>query len=188
MNIQSFIKVFDVIPTEVCDIVNYYMESPNVVWSKHVWDNYSSTSTHSHEKNELDVSDSEPLNLLLSEYVKKSLRMYEDWLESENQFSSGVQKMSPIRLNRYCESAKMRPHIDLIKSVFDGTEKGIPTLTVLGELSGRENYSGGEFLVCGQEVELKRGQIIIFPSTFMYPHEVKEVKSGTRYSFVTWAY
>ena len=32
----------------------------------------------------------------------------------------------------------------------------------------------------------QRGDLVIFPSSFTYPHEVLPVKSGTRYSIITW--
>mgnify|MGYP001213588018 CR=1 FL=1 len=34
---------------------------------------------------------------------------------------------------------------------------------------------------------LKKGDVVIFPSNFMYPHRVEKVTKGTRYSFVTWS-
>jgi hypothetical protein len=51
-----------------------------------------------------------------------------------------------------------------------------------------EDYDGGEFAFFGQEMMIrsKTGSVIMFPSNFMYPHEVMEVKRGTRYSIVTW--
>ena len=30
--------------------------------------------------------------------------------------------------------------------------------------------------------------MILFPSCFMYPHEVTEVTKGERYSFISWAF
>ena len=39
-----------------------------------------------------------------------------------------------------------------------------------------------------KKIPFKTGDILIFPSTFLYPHVVKEVTEGTRYSFVAWAY
>ena len=39
-----------------------------------------------------------------------------------------------------------------------------------------------------EKIKLKRGDILMFPSNFMYPHEVKEVTKGIRYSFVGWAF
>jgi hypothetical protein len=37
------------------------------------------------------------------------------------------------------------------------------------------------------EVEVKVGRMIIWPSNFLYPHTVKPVIEGTRYSVVAWA-
>jgi len=32
----------------------------------------------------------------------------------------------------------------------------------------------------------KKGSVIIFPSNFMFPHYVKKVTKGERYSIITW--
>ena len=49
--------------------------------------------------------------------------------------------------------------------------------------------SGGELVFWKDKVvELKAGEIMIFPSNFLYPHEVRMVTKGTRYSFVSWAW
>ena len=39
-----------------------------------------------------------------------------------------------------------------------------------------------------KEIKLKTGDILIFPSNFMYPHRVEPVKKGIRFSFVSWVY
>jgi len=51
-----------------------------------------------------------------------------------------------------------------------------------------DDYEGGEFAFFGQELKYKvpKGSAILFPSNFMYPHEIMPVTSGTRYSIVTW--
>jgi len=51
-----------------------------------------------------------------------------------------------------------------------------------------DNYEGGEFAFFDRELvyKLKKGSCIMFPSNFMYPHEIMPVTSGTRYSIVTW--
>jgi len=52
-----------------------------------------------------------------------------------------------------------------------------------------EGYEGGEFLFSSKyEVKLKAGDMLVFPSNFMYPHEVKELTKGERYTFVAWAF
>ena len=35
-------------------------------------------------------------------------------------------------------------------------------------------------------IKLKKGDAIMFPSNFMYPHEIMPVTQGTRYSIITW--
>jgi len=51
-----------------------------------------------------------------------------------------------------------------------------------------DDYEGGEFAFFDRELvyKLKKGACIVFPSNFMYPHEIMPVTSGTRYSIVTW--
>jgi hypothetical protein len=51
-----------------------------------------------------------------------------------------------------------------------------------GNLCFRNPDSSGEW-----EVEVKPNRLIIWPSNFLYPHTVKPVTKGTRYSVVAWA-
>jgi|TARA_R110000803_G_scaffold53828_2_gene110399 hypothetical protein len=56
-----------------------------------------------------------------------------------------------------------------------------------------DNYEGGElcfkFPDTPQEsiIEKKANRMIVWPSNFLYPHAVKPVTKGTRYSVVSWA-
>lgn len=51
-----------------------------------------------------------------------------------------------------------------------------------------DDYVGGEFAFFDKEIVIKglKGSIIMFPSNFMFPHEIMPVISGTRYSIITW--
>lgn len=90
-------------------------------------------------------------------------------------------------INRYDHGTMMLPHIDHIRTIFDGDTKGIPILTIVGNLN--EEYTGGQFCFWDDlELDLSTGDIIVFPSVFSYQHSVKKVLSGTRYSFVSWVY
>ena len=63
----------------------------------------------------------------------------------------------------------------------------IPILSIVGVLN--DNYQGGEFIMFDDyEIKFKPGDIIIFPSVFLYPHLVKPVTKGTRYSLVSWTW
>ena len=101
------------------------------------------------------------------------------WFDSWEAYSS-------IKYNRYTENKKMAIHVDHIKSLFEGKHRGVPILTCLGLLN--DDYTGGDFLLCDEKVDLKQGDLLIFPSNFMYPHQVKPIKSGTRYSYISWVW
>jgi predicted 2-oxoglutarate/Fe(II)-dependent dioxygenase YbiX len=51
-----------------------------------------------------------------------------------------------------------------------------------------DDYDGGEFAFFDREIMIrsKKGSVIVFPSNFMYPHEIMPVIKGTRYSIITW--
>jgi Rps23 Pro-64 3,4-dihydroxylase Tpa1-like proline 4-hydroxylase len=51
-----------------------------------------------------------------------------------------------------------------------------------------DDFEGGEFTFFDNEIKynLKKGSVLMFPSNFMYPHEVLPVTKGTRFSIVTW--
>ena len=89
-----------------------------------------------------------------------------------------------VRFNKYAGNKMMALHADHIHSMFDGERKGIPILSVLGVLN--DDYEGGEFYLVDEKTDLSKGDIIVFPSNFMYPHKVEPVTKGTRYSYISW--
>jgi predicted 2-oxoglutarate/Fe(II)-dependent dioxygenase YbiX len=60
--------------------------------------------------------------------------------------------------------------------------------TVSCSFALNDNYEGGEFAFFDRKkvVKMKKGSAILFPSNFMYPHEIIPVTKGTRYSIITW--
>ena len=55
-------------------------------------------------------------------------------------------------------------------------------------LALNDDYEGGEFGFFDRELVVRapKGGAVLFPSNFMYPHEILPVTSGTRYSIITW--
>jgi predicted 2-oxoglutarate/Fe(II)-dependent dioxygenase YbiX len=51
-----------------------------------------------------------------------------------------------------------------------------------------DDYEGGEFTFFNNAISIKQkaGDILLFPSSFQYPHQVNKVTSGTRYAIITW--
>ena len=126
-------------------------------------------------KNQIDVK----IPDIIRRYIFNDMSYMSKWFY-------GWSGYTYCRFNKYDQGTDMKPHCDHIHTLFDGTHKGVPILTILGTLN--DSYDGGEFVLCGEHIELKTGDVIVFPSNFLYPHEVKSIKSGTRYSFVSWAW
>ncbi len=112
---------------------------------------------------------------IIGKYI--NIDIAEDWFNKWNNYT-------PFRLNKYEETGFMGIHCDHITSAFDGKQKGIPILSILGVLN--DDYEGGELFICKEHIELKAGDVVVFPSNFLYPHEIKPVKFGARCSFASW--
>jgi len=162
-------------------------------WAQHQWTNSVSYKARSlHGDKELETCHSENLSnkdelmsltwnainkyIVIDKMGGKDFNVLKGWKGYTN-----------LRFNRYSKGQSMAKHCDHIHDVFDGEIKGIPVLSIVGVLN--DNYKGGEFIMFDDyEIKFKPGDIIIFPSVFLYPHLVKPVKKGMRYSFVSWVY
>ena len=55
-----------------------------------------------------------------------------------------------------------------------------------------DDFEGGEFAFFGDSdideytPEFNKGDMILFPSNYLYPHTIKPITSGTRYVIATW--
>lgn len=160
----------------------------NSSWEKHSFYDSKNNNTISYD-HELSVSygnipETEEINkkvwFALERYILQDFSSFGDWFNGWNGYTF-------VRFNRYDKRTEMKLHCDHIHSMFDGERKGIPTLTVLGALN--DDYEGGELVMFGdQQIHLPAGSVVVFPSNFMYPHEVKPIKSGIRYSYVSWVW
>lgn len=60
--------------------------------------------------------------------------------------------------------------------------------TISISINLNDDYVGGNMAFFDREIQIRggMGSAIVFPSNFMYPHEIMPVEEGTRYSIVTW--
>jgi len=178
-----------IIPEDLCE--NIILSQNDFSWTKHEWYNKNTDTSTSHVNKELDVCflQNEFSNLLFH-YVTVSFENYfqiSKKFNLDNIFTNMITSCSSPRLNRYTPNTLMEPHFDHIHSLFDGDRKGIPVLSLVGLLNN--DYIGGEFIFFNNyELNLQKGDIVVFPSCFLFPHRVNEIKEGTRYSFVSWGW
>lgn len=184
-NLKDYIKVYkDFLSSSECKAVIKKLKKET--WGSHSYYDARANSSYQYE-NELFVTS--PINdPFFDEINNKLWNLISIYIGGLN-FShyTAWSGYSLIRFNRYDVGSEMRKHCDHIQSLFDGDRKGIPTLTILGSLNN--NYKGGELLMFDEQItELKEGEVMIFPSNFLYPHQIKPVTKGTRYSFVSWVW
>tara|TARA_R110000803_G_scaffold35327_1_gene76453 strand:- start:847 stop:1428 length:582 start_codon:yes stop_codon:yes gene_type:complete len=177
------------IPKEIVD--KTMEELPKQKWSPHLYRDTQSGKSESKNKNrELDCT-YEGYSLThdkdLHELIWKALYKYFIEDNKDKPYLTGWQGFSKIRFNRYRSNQIMSKHCDHIHDVFDGERKGIPIVSILGVLN--DNYKGGEFIMFDDyNIKLKTGDLLLFPSVFLYPHKVEPVLEGERYSFVSWSW
>lgn len=185
-NLQNYIIKFEnFLDKDFCnETVNQLKKTG---WKQHKFYNpINKTKSRPSRSKELDISYQNISNeKIIMKKLHDAIRQYLNnlnfkWFNSWSGYSK-------VRFNRYKKDKRMALHCDHIHSMFDGKIKGIPILSCLGTLN--DNYSGGEFVILKDTVlKLKKGELLIFPSNFLYPHKVKPINKGIRYSYISWVY
>jgi predicted 2-oxoglutarate/Fe(II)-dependent dioxygenase YbiX len=92
-----------------------------------------------------------------------------------------VSKDEGYTILRYSPGQYYRKHTD------HGTTIPRALSCVIG-LTDKGDYKGGKFSMWdgAMEYKLGKGDVLLFPANYLYPHEVTKIKWGTRYTIVTW--
>jgi Rps23 Pro-64 3,4-dihydroxylase Tpa1-like proline 4-hydroxylase len=181
--LDSYIKIYySAIPEDVCDLI--LKEYQNC-------EDWNPSRTGNGEVNKF-IRNCDTIGLSMPDVINKNI-------DARKQIDSLLFEYSGNTLKQYVEEF---PHCQLISdsgydllrynpggyySIHTDSHKTTPR-TVSCSFNLNDDYEGGEFAFFDREVIIKapKGSAIVFPSNFMYPHEVMEVKSGSRYSIVTW--
>ena len=189
LDLTHYIKVYNLLSKELCETAILEMEN-TAKFQQHTFSFYGAGDkgeqrTRSGDK-ELSMSfDSIPSTPLIMDVFWNAVKSY----VTELNFPWYVtwEGFTQVRFNRYEKSKLMALHCDHIKDLFDGNRKGIPIISIVGVLN--DNYTGGDFIMFDDhKIELKQGDVLLFPSNFLYPHLVKEVTEGCRYTGVSWVW
>ena len=157
----------------------------DIGWQKHKWTDPQGKISHSDDIDTVyyrEIFSDDKIHHEISKYIVQYGRTYYGkWA-----WASGLRNLSDLRFNRYGVNTFMAEHVDHIRTLFDGEQKGIPILSFIGLLN--DDFTGGEFVLCDEVIPLKKNSLLIWPSVFLYPHKVMPIKSGTRYTFVGWTW
>jgi len=189
-NLQDYIKVFDCMNAEECDVVMDWINSGKYIspFRKATTENYNDPQGDAIESqsrtndNALIFPQTE-----FDEFIyQKISQSYHKWLSSIEKGMAGMWSLfytnvvdSGYLINRYTETQFYNYHIDVLKDV---TKRRILSMC----LYVNDDYEGGEIEFPYFCHKPKRGEIIVFPSIWLYPHRSRPVITGTKYSIVTW--
>lgn len=183
--IEKYIEVFEnSIESCLCDaIIKEYKNSDE--WKKGTIGDYN-IDTNIRNCDSIFISNQKSVNLnpkirsdFDSEIFKVVSNCLKKYIDLHYTYLSNIESDSGYSLLRYKTGNFIGNHID-------ASNRCSRELSLSINLN--DNYTGGEFSFFNKELKfkLKKGDVIVFPSNFMYPHEILPISSGERYSIITW--
>lgn len=180
--LDNFIHVFDdVLSAKLCDqIIKEYEDSNSWVQS------VTALGENNKVRNCQEISISNPNIISQNELKRQNIDNL--IFESISQVVNKYKEFHPLvdieidtgyQLLKYNKTQFYTQHTDSFKD----QQRSLSCSIQLND-----DYDGGDFAFFDRELIIKRkkGSAIVFPSNFMYPHEIMPVKKGIRYSIVTW--
>ena len=195
LNLTDYIKVYKALTPELCQKILVGIEKAH--WRPHQWHNIYN-NIDSNDKRTRDTLDERNgkvengiqicnLDVMMESTAMRelqrtiSLYSYQVGPTIDNRPNRLTSGFNPIRINRYNEGVSMAKHND------HSFDKEHPLITIIVMLN--DEFEGGELVLLDDyEVKLKVGEAVFFPSNFMFPHQVRTVTKGIRYSLATWAW
>ena len=178
-SLKTYIKRYKAaVPPDICDmIVKYAEQFPSR------WENATTIQSSGDNTIDLDTRICESWNILGSDSIDDIIFKY--ITEASAKFCTNfphfdLTEDSGYQILRYKPGGKYDYHTDQ-------HQQYNREVTIILNLN--DDYTGGRLCHIQNEYNMKmgKGDIIIFPSNFMYPHRITPIVSGTRYSVVTWA-
>ena len=123
-----------------------------------------------------------PTNIFYWNYIKTEIEKLYINYRAKFPFMA-TNKINQIDLLKYNPGGKYDIHTD-------NYSNSPRHLSVIMNLN--DDYEGGDLVFTDQKqneiktYSLSKGSIVFFPSIFLYPHLIKPITKGTRYSIVAW--
>ena len=173
-SLQNYIRHYkSSVPLDICDkIIKYTEEYPN---------RWEGATTINPSRNDVrvceswDVLETDDIDGDIFKYISKACF---DFCNTFPHFQ--ISHDSGYQVLRYKPGGKYDYHTDQHKEYNR-------EVTIILNLN--DDYEGGNLCHINDNnmIKMGKGDIIIFPSNFMYPHRITPIKSGIRYSIITWA-
>lgn len=182
--IRDYIKVFEnVIPESLCDMILKEYPPGDRSWRPAM---VGGGVIDQQVRNVENIKIDDP-SVIYHNFQKRQ-QIVSEMTEVMFWIMHGFRKIAPAimfesnsgyDLLKYSEGCFYREHIDS----FMAQPRHLAV-----SLHLNDDYEGGEFAFYNKDLRFKakKGSALVFPSNFMYPHEILPVTSGTRYSIITW--
>lgn len=181
--LEQYIHVFDdILSKDFCqEIINEYKNSNE--WSD-ARVGTGMVNKSSRNCNQIMISDPSILekNIQRRKYIDENIhnnvgRLIQKVADMHEHFNIEID--TGYQLLRYNEGEFYTQHVDSYKA----EQRSLSCSIQLND-----DYLGGEFGFFSREILIRSavGSAIVFPSNFMFPHEILPVTEGTRYSIITW--
>jgi hypothetical protein len=181
--LEDFIKVYDnIITKDLCDkILDEYKNCDH--WQQTlVGEGIIDTNSRNCSVVQLSSPEIIDNNFEIRKFI--DVELHQQLLEVVKKYSEEFSQFAPsidtgYDLLRYETGQFYKQHTDS----FLQQQRSISCSICIND-----DYCGGEFAFFDREIMVKgeKGSVIVFPSNFMYPHEIMPVTKGTRYSIITW--
>jgi len=128
------------------------------------------------------ISLNTPTNVFYWNYIKEEIKKVYVFYKAKFP-KMGSSKINQIDLLKYNSGGKYEIHTDH----YTNSPRHLSIIINLND-----NYEGGDLIFTDQKekevkrLKLNKGSIVFFPSNFLYPHSIKPITKGTRYSIVAW--
>lgn len=183
--LEKYIEIFEnAIPEELCDeILEEYSDQSEWLDSL-VRDKTDDLSRKIRNCKQIDLSKDHSIEINKSKREKIDRMIFDCVSKVVNKYSNihqyfMIETDTGFNLLKYDEGGFYTQHVDSYKN---------EQRSISCSLQLNDDYEGGEFSFFDRKLKYKskKGSAIIFPSNFMYPHEIMPIIKGTRYSIVTW--
>jgi len=186
LSLDSYIRVFNsYIDKKICkDVVNE-LDSQRDQFKPH---QFYSPITKKYQENPKDCLTYSNRISQFNDISMAITNAFNDYIVLLNMpWFNSINKISHPKWNRYDVGMTMENHCDHIGNLYDNNVNVSPQVSIIGCLNS--NFEGGEVVFFNKQViKLQEGDLVVFPSNFLYPHKINEISKGTRFSFVSWAY
>lgn len=176
--LKDYIHVMDALTPNVCN--NIIKESQ---YSRKWEQSWTGTGSSDYRTcSQLSLLNSR-YHRILTHTIKES---YSEYVKKCQNYENSCSQMEALGLMRYEKGQEYKLHTDV------GEFNRLLSVSIVLN----EDYEGGELIFFRddytnaikyeEKINLKAGQICMFPSNRLYPHKVLPVTNGVRYAVVTW--